>query len=114
MLTQHLPVICARLLLAGLLGLTFTTPALANTLPGYLQGGGDVVGTLGNFINNALNFVTALLWGIWTILAALFAKDLMMGADAEEIKSRAIKLGGAALILLTITALPALFAGFAN
>ena len=88
--------------------------AMANTLPNYLQGGGDAVRTLGNFINNALSFLTALLWGIWTIIAVLFAKDLMMGHDAEALKTKVFKLGAAALILLMITALPTLFAGFAN
>ncbi len=87
---------------------------MANTLPNYLQGGGDAVRTLGNFINNALSFLTALLWGIWTIIAVLFAKDLMMGHDAEALKTKLFKLGAAALILLMITALPTLFAGFAN
>lgn len=92
----------------------FTPETYANTLPNYLQGGGDAVRTLGNFINGAINFLTALLWGIWTIFAILFAKDLMLGKDAEELKSKVFKLGGAALILLMISALPALFAGFAN
>ncbi len=88
--------------------------AYANTLPSYLQGGGDAVRTLGNFINGALRFITALLWGIWTIFSAMFAKDLIMGADSDAIKTKAIKLGAGALVLLSITALPALFAGFAS
>ncbi len=92
----------------------FTGGAHANTLPDYLQGGGDAVRTLGNFINGALSFITALLWGIWVIFSAFFAKDLIMGAESEELKAKAIKLGAAALILVSITALPALFAGFAN
>ncbi len=92
----------------------FTGGVHANTLPDYLQGGGDAVRTLGNFINGALTFITALLWGIWVIFSAFFAKDLMMGAESEELKSKAIKLGAAALILVSITALPALFAGFAS
>ena len=92
----------------------FTGPAYANTLPDYLQGGGDAVRTLGNFINGALSFITALLWGIWVIFSAFFAKDLMMGAESEELKAKSIKLGAAALILVSITALPALFAGFAS
>ena len=88
--------------------------ANASTLPSYLQGGGDAERTLGNFINGALNFITALLWGIWAIFSAIFAKDLIMGAEAETIRNKIIKLGAAALVLLSITALPALFAGFAS
>lgn len=86
----------------------------ATTLPDYLRGGGDAERTLGNFINGALNFITALLWGIWAIFSAIFAKDLIMGAEAETIRNKIIKLGAAALVLLSITALPALFAGFAS
>ena len=90
------------------------TPAFADTLPTYLKGNTDAMGTLGRFMNGALKFLSSLLWGIWAIFAVLFAKDLMMGKDAEELKGQVLKLGGAALILLMITALPALFAGFAN
>ena len=86
----------------------------ADGLPSYLQSNTDAMGTLGRFMNGVLQFLSALLWGIWAIFAVLFAKDLMMGKDAEELKGRVLKLGGAALILLMVTALPALFAGFAN
>lgn len=86
----------------------------ADTLPNYLKSNTDAMGTLGRFMNGALKFLSSLLWGIWAIFAVFFAKDLMMGKDAEELKGRVLKLGGAALILLMITALPALFAGFAN
>lgn len=89
-------------------------PAFADSLPNYLQSNTDAMGTLGRFMNGALTFLSSLLWGIWAIFAVLFAKDLMMGSDAEELKGRVLKLGGAALVLLMITALPALFAGFAN
>jgi len=89
-------------------------PVLADGLPSYLQSNTDAMGTLGRFMNGALKFLSSLLWGIWAIFAVLFAKDLMVGTDAEELKGRVLKLGGAALVLLMITALPALFAGFAN
>lgn len=97
-----------------LIGLILSQFTYSNTLPDYLQGGGDATRTLGNFINGVLRFITALLWGVWTIFSGLFAKDLMIGADADLLKSKAIKLGASALILVTITTLPALFAGFAN
>ena len=99
----------------GMVVYAWVGPVLAvDNLPNYLQSNTDAMGTLGRFMNGALKFLSALLWGVWAIFAVLFAKDLMIGKDAEELKSRVLKLGGAALVLLMITALPALFAGFAN
>ncbi len=76
---------------------------MANTTPNYLQN-----------VSSVFDFLTALLWGAWTIIAVLFAKDLMMGHDAAELKRKIFKLIKAAIILLIITALPTLFAGLAS
>ncbi len=102
------------IILIGIIGvMPYETIVLAvGTLPEYLQSGGDATQTLGRFMSGALNFLTSFLWGIWALFAVLFAKDLMVGKDAEDIKGRAFKLGAAALVLLMITTLPALFAGF--
>ena len=100
----------------SVIGLLFGSDVVlaVDNLPEYLQGGGDATRTLSRFMNGALRFLTTFLWGIWALFAVLFAKDLMIGKDAEDIKSRAFKLGAAALVLLMITALPAMFAGFVN
>ena len=91
--------------------LSLIPSAMADT---DIQGGGDAVSALGNFLYSILDILTSLLWGVWGIFTILFAKDLMLGKDAVELKRRAFKLIKAAIVLLIITALPVLFAGLAN
>ena len=91
--------------------LSLIPSAMADT---GIQDGGEDVSTLGNFLYSVLDFLIALLWGAWTIVAVLFARDLMLGKDAAELKRKIFKLIKATIILLIITALPVLFADFAN
>ena len=83
------------IILIGITGvMPYETIVLAvGTLPEYLQSGGDATQTLGRFMSGALNFLTSFLWGIWALFAVLFAKDLMVGKDAEDIKGPSVQIG---------------------